>query len=170
MREDRPVTFLFAGLYERSTAIDKYRRRSKRLPAPDTFPLDLRIVSEGAARRRWKAKIDRVAEVVTGETQAQANRVLADDTLNGVFASEHRARKRLRPGPQRRLQSPFSGERWNDTTLRCFGQQTKRAIQIRLAASVWTRDEIQPVERDDEITQRPIARDRKCVEHQLFSQ
>ena len=82
MRDDRPVVLLVAGLDERSAAIDKYRRRSKRPSAPDTFPLDFRIVSEGAARRWRKAEIDRVAEVVTGETQPQANRVLADDTLN----------------------------------------------------------------------------------------
>ena len=169
MRDDRPAVFLFAGFDERSAAIDKDRRRPKRLSAPDAFPLDLRIVPEGSARRGWKAEIDRVAEVVTGKAQAQADRVLADDTLNRVFTSEHGARERLRPGPQRRLQSAFSGERRNHTALCCFGQQTKRAIQIRLAAAVRTSDEIQPIERDDEITQRPIAGNRKCVEHQLLS-
>lgn len=51
--------------------------------------------------------------------------------------------------------------------LCCFGQQTKRAIEVRLTASVRTCHEIQPIEGNDEIPQRPIARDSKCVEHQL---
>ena len=83
--------FSSRAFYERSAAIDKYRRRSKRLPVPDAFPLDLRIVSECAARRWWKTKIDRVAEVVPGEPQAQANRVSCGHTLNRMFASEDRA-------------------------------------------------------------------------------
>ena len=101
MREDRPAVFLFAGLHERSVAIDEYRRRSERLPAPDTFPLDFRVVSKGAARRWWKAQIDGVAEVVAGKPQAQADRVLAEGPLNRAFTLQHRARKRLGPGPQR---------------------------------------------------------------------
>jgi hypothetical protein len=166
LRDDRPAAFLVPSFDERSAAIQKDRRRAKRVPAPNAFSFDLGIVSERSARRCWKAEIDCVAEVATGEPQSQADRVPAGDVLDRVFTFEHGSRERLRPSPQCRLQSAFAGERGNDATLGRFRHQTKRAIYIRLAASVRTRDEVQPIERDDEIAQGAVSGYRKCVEHQ----
>ncbi len=91
VRDDRPAVCLSTGFDERSPSIHEDRRRPERLAVPDTFPLDLRIVAERSARRGWKAEIDRVAEIVAGKTQAQADRVLTDDALN----------RAVRPGASR---------------------------------------------------------------------
>src|SRR5206468_5621713 len=119
VRDDRPAVLLLSRFDERSGTVHKDRRRPKLLSVPDTFPFDLGIVSKGAARGRWEAEIDRVAEVVAGKSQAQAHRVLAPAALNRMVASKHAARKDFGSGPQRRLQSAFTSERWNHPALCC---------------------------------------------------
>jgi hypothetical protein len=46
--------------------------------------------------------------------------------------------------------------------LRRFSKQSQRAIQVRFPAAVRTRDEIEAIERDDEIAERTVTEQGEC--------
>jgi len=98
-----PVAGLGAAPHQRSLPLDEQRCRPQHFSAPDPFALDLRIVREGGAARfaRRQAEIDGVAELLAGETEAQADHFLARRALHRLLAATDRARKGFRPGPER---------------------------------------------------------------------
>ena len=128
-----------------------------------------RLISGSCAKAELegggKAKIDRVSELIARKAQAQAHDPFPRCSLNGMLASEHRPRDRLWSGPERGLKAAFTSQRRDDPSLSCLRQQTKRAIEIRFAASVGTRHEIQPLQRNDDLTEGAIAGDGEGREH-----
>ena len=80
---------------------------------PDDLPLDHGILAEHRPHRLWKAVVDGVAEVVSGEAEAQVHRLPARSPLNGVVATLDPLGELLRPGPENRFDTAFNRQRFN---------------------------------------------------------
>lgn len=93
-------------------------------------------------RRDRLAKRDVRAEILGGKTQAQAFDVARMLALDGHLAALH-ACTHLRPGPLGRIQSAFTGKRFDHAALGGFGEQAQGLVEIGFAAAVGSRHQIE---------------------------
>ncbi len=93
MRYDRPLAVVCPALHQAAAALDKQRRWAKGWRGPQTLALDFGVVREciGRAWNRSQPEIDRIAEVVCGEAQSQADDFLPWRALHRLFTATHRA-------------------------------------------------------------------------------
>jgi hypothetical protein len=94
----RPLPALLTRLDERPATVHEHARWPQRRAAPDTFPLDLGVVAKHA-RRGGETEIDRIAEIVAAEPEAQADGIAAGRALHRLLTAAHRPREVLRARP-----------------------------------------------------------------------
>src|SRR5688500_3633288 len=101
-------------------SIDQQRRGTENRTSPNRLRFDLRIQCKCGTAWLGQTEIDRVAEVVTCETESQVGAFLPHRAFDFVLTPLHCTAGVFRTGPERRLQSTFTRERWNHASLRGF--------------------------------------------------
>ena len=136
------------------------------LAVPDRFPLDLRILPEhGPRHRRRQAEVDGVAEVVADEAEAQVDAVLARPALHRVVALLDEPRELLRTGPQHGFHTTFRGDGFDRRPEGGLREQPQATVEVRFAAAVGAGDDVERLERQNEIPKRTVVRDGQGVQH-----
>src|SRR5688500_9196766 len=102
---------------------------------------------------RRKPQVDCIAKFLARESQPEIDSFLTHRSLDLMISTPDGPTDFFRSRPQGRLQPPFPCKRWNDTALRRFSQQSKRPIYARLAATIRAGNQIQPQQRNNQITQ-----------------
>jgi hypothetical protein len=135
----------------------------QRLARPNHLRFDFRIAAEQCRHMvrptsgRRQPQIDGIAEVFARKAKTQADDVLTNRPLDRHLARLHAFGNRLRPRPQGRSQAAFRGQRRNDPPLRHRSKQADRLVKARLARAVHTGDQVQPLERQHDVPQRPVS-------------
>ena len=129
-------------------------RGARPRPAPDHFAFDLRIQIE---RRRfvsgWEAKVDQVREVVGGKAELQTDRPRPYGALDRMPAGANRHSEVLRPSPENRFETALAGQRGDDATRSAVREQSKSSVEVGLARAVGTRDDVELLQGEPEVTQ-----------------
>jgi hypothetical protein len=122
------------------------------------------ISGSRAKRLAWSTcgmprEVDQIPELVRGESEPDRDGSLADGSL---VAPE------LGSGPQQRREAALARDRPDERSRGGVGQQSQCAVEVRLARAVGAGDDGETREREDDVAQRPVARDGDGGEHAVI--
>lgn len=123
---------------------------------PDTLALDDGVVIElgrAVGGVRGKADIDGVAELLGGETEAEADWIARWGAL---------AR---RAGPEGGIKAAFGGEGGDDAALGGAGEEAEGAIEVRLAAAIGAGDDVEAAQGEGQAAEGTVVGDGQGVDH-----
>src|SRR5262245_41188307 len=110
-------------------SVDEHCGGSQDWTTPNALTLDLWIKTERRESVRWwQSQIDCVAERISRKTKTQIDWLLANSSLDWMFASFNCPPEFLGPGPQCRLQSTLTRERSYHSSLCGFCEQPQRPV------------------------------------------
>jgi hypothetical protein len=104
-----PLASVISNAHAWAIANGESIRPAQSLAGPEAFGLDHRVIQEDRRLRR-QAEVDRVAVILARESELQADRIRATQSLHRLRAGLHGPGKLLGTSPQGRLQSAFAGQ------------------------------------------------------------
>jgi hypothetical protein len=134
---------------------------------PDALALDRGIEIKSCCRwRRGRVtKINAVTVRITAKAELQTRWLASSRTFDTIVTLSNATRYCLGTSPKCRRKSTLPGEGRDDGVQSCLTQQPQGAIQTRFSTAISAGDQVQPVQRQDKITQRSVARNSEGSNH-----
>jgi hypothetical protein len=152
-----PVTTV-AGPHQLALPTHQHRVGAGHRAAEDDLPFDLGVEVELRLAGDRETEVDQVAEaVVRREPQPQAHRTPPSGALDRIPTCAGTV-EALGAGPEGGGQATLPGERADRPPRPAVGQQPKGSVEARLARAVRAGDDVEPLQRHDDVAQRAVAR------------